>query len=49
MSVLDKLSSALERNDERPNVELAEELAASSDKSVIRDDRTDDRHHCGVE
>jgi hypothetical protein len=35
MSVLGRLASALERNDERPNVELAEELAASSDIAAI--------------
>jgi hypothetical protein len=35
MSVLDKLASALERNDERPNVELAEALVAKPDKEAI--------------
>lgn len=35
MSVLDKLASALERNDERPNVELAEALAAKPDRKAI--------------
>lgn len=35
MSVLDKLASALERNDERPNVELAEALVAKPDKRAI--------------
>jgi len=35
MSVLDQLASALGRNDERPNVELAEKLAASGDKTAI--------------
>lgn len=35
MSVLDKLASALERNDERPNVELAEALVAKPDKNAI--------------
>jgi HEAT repeat protein len=35
MSVLDKLASALERNDERPNVELAEALVARPDKKAI--------------
>jgi hypothetical protein len=35
MSVLGRLASALERNDERPNVELAEELAASGDAAAI--------------
>lgn len=35
MSVLDKLASALERNDERPNVELAEALVAKPDKTAI--------------
>jgi HEAT repeat protein len=35
MSVLAKLASALQRNDERPNVELAEALAAKSDKKAI--------------
>jgi hypothetical protein len=35
MSVLGRLASALERNDERPNVELAEELAASGDEAAI--------------
>lgn len=35
MSVLDKLASALGRNDERPNVELAEALAATPDAAAI--------------
>jgi len=35
MSVLDRLASALERNDERPNVELAEALVAKPDKAAI--------------
>ena len=35
MSVLDRLASALDRNDERPNVELAEALAAKPDKRAI--------------
>ena len=35
MSVLDKLASALQRNDERPNVELAEALVARPDKKAI--------------
>src|SRR3569623_3167779 len=35
MSVLDRLASALERNDERPNVELAEALVAKPDKRSI--------------
>ena len=35
MSVLDQLASALERNDERPNVELAEALVARPDKKAI--------------
>jgi hypothetical protein len=35
MSVLYKLASALERNDERPNVELAEALVAKPDKTAI--------------
>jgi hypothetical protein len=35
MSVLDRLASALERNDERPNVELAEALVARPDKKAI--------------
>src|SRR5688500_11829212 len=35
MNVLDKLASALERNDERPNVELAEALVAKPDKKAI--------------
>jgi hypothetical protein len=35
MSVLGRLASALERNDERPNFDLAEELAASGDKAAI--------------
>jgi hypothetical protein len=33
--VLARLASALERNDERPNVELAEELAQSGDAKAI--------------
>ena len=35
MNVLDKLASALQRNDERPNVELAEALVAKPDKKAI--------------
>ena len=35
MSVLDRLACALGRNDERPNVELAEALAAKPDKRAI--------------
>ena len=35
MSVLGKLASALDRNDERPNVELAEALVAKPDKRAI--------------
>ena len=35
MSVLGKLASALGRNDERPNVELAEALAATPDAAAI--------------
>ena len=35
ISVLDQLASALGRNDERPNVELAEKLATSGDKAAI--------------
>lgn len=35
MSVLGRLASALGRNDERPNVELAEALAASPDAAAI--------------
>ena len=35
MSVLDRLAGALERNDERPNVALAEDLAASGDETAI--------------
>lgn len=35
MSVLDRLARAMDRNDERPNVELAEDLAASGDKAAI--------------
>ena len=35
MSVLDRLASALDRNDERPNVELAEALVAKPDKAAI--------------
>ena len=35
MSVLGKLASALGRNDERPNVELAEALVAKPDKAAI--------------
>jgi hypothetical protein len=35
MSVLGKLASALERNDERPNVELAEALVAKPDRRAI--------------
>lgn len=35
MTVLDRLSSALERRDEAPNVELAIEIVASADKAAI--------------
>lgn len=35
MNVLDKLASALDRNDERPNVELAEALVAKPDRKAI--------------
>ena len=35
MSVRGKLASALGRNDERPNVELAEALVAKPDKAAI--------------
>jgi hypothetical protein len=35
MSVLDKLASALGRNDERPNVELAQALASAPDHTAI--------------
>jgi hypothetical protein len=35
MTVLDKLASALDRNDERPNVELAEKLVSSRDRKAI--------------
>jgi hypothetical protein len=35
VSVLDKLASALDRNDERPNVELAEALVARPDRKAI--------------
>ena len=37
MSVLDKLAGALGRNDERPNVELAEAIAAKGDKAAIKE------------
>lgn len=35
MSVLDRLAGALDRRDERPNVALAEELAASGDGTAV--------------
>jgi hypothetical protein len=35
MSVLDRLASALGRNDERPNVELAQALASKPDEKAI--------------
>ena len=35
MSVLDQLAAALGRNDEQPNVDLAERLAANPDKAAI--------------
>lgn len=35
MSVLAKLATALNRNDERPNVELAAQLAAGADRAAI--------------
>jgi hypothetical protein len=37
MSVLGKLAGALDRNDERPNVELAEVLLAKPDKAAIKE------------
>lgn len=37
MSILNRLASALGRNDERPNVELAEALAAKPDAVAIRE------------
>lgn len=37
MSVLGRLASALERNDERPNVELAEAIAAKGDAAAVRE------------
>lgn len=37
MPVLDRLANALGRNDERPNVELAEALAANPDAAAVRD------------
>ena len=37
MSVLDELANALGRNDERPNVELAERLAGKPDSRAIRE------------
>src|SRR5690349_12102688 len=37
MSVLDKLAGALDRNDERPNVELADAIAANPDKAAIKE------------
>lgn len=37
MSVLDKLASALERNDEVPNQILAKEIAGAGDKKVVRE------------
>lgn len=37
MDVLGRLATALGRNDERPNVEFAGELAASGDKQAIRE------------
>ena len=35
MSILSRLASALGRNDERPNVELAEALAARPDAAAV--------------
>jgi hypothetical protein len=35
VSILDRLASALERNDERPNIELAEALVAKPDRKAI--------------
>jgi hypothetical protein len=37
MSVLDRLASALGRNDERPNVELAEAIAARGDRAAVKE------------
>ena len=36
-AVLGRLATAPGRNDERPNVELAEEIAARGDKAAIRE------------
>lgn len=36
MSVLDRLATALDRRDEAPNVELAEELARNDPRSLAR-------------
>jgi hypothetical protein len=35
MTVLDKLANALDRNDEKPNVELAEKLVASGNRKAV--------------
>jgi hypothetical protein len=37
MGVLDRLATALGRNDERPNIELAEALAAKPDPAAVRE------------
>lgn len=37
MSVLGRLASALGRNDERPNVELGEEIARTGNKAAVRE------------
>lgn len=37
MSVLDRLAGALGRNDERPNVELAEEIVRTGDKAAVKE------------
>src|SRR5262245_62012192 len=37
MSALGKLATALGRNDERPNVELAEEIARKNNKAAVKE------------
>ncbi len=37
MSVLEKLASALDRNDEEPNIELAEEIVGHNDTAAVQE------------
>jgi len=37
MSILDKLASALDQRDEKPNIELAETIVKNNDKQAIKE------------